>query len=62
MSLKEILDKIQVLPVVLCRDCKYAYNSVGGLCCSYGVCVDCVVREDFFCAEGAVADMREEQT
>ena len=41
-----------VRPVVLCRDCKYSYDSVGGWCCSHGICVDCIVREDFFCADG----------
>ena len=41
-----------VRPVTLCKDCKYAYDSIGGWCCSYGICVDCIVREDFFCADG----------
>ncbi len=41
-----------VRPVVLCRDCEYAYDSVGGWCCSHGICVDCIVREDFFCVDG----------
>ena len=41
-----------VRPVVLCRDCKHSYDSVGGWCCSHGICVDCIVREDFFCADG----------
>jgi hypothetical protein len=41
-----------VRPVVLCRDCVYSYDSVGGWCCSHGICVDCIVREDFFCADG----------
>jgi hypothetical protein len=40
-----------VRPVVLCRDCVYSYDSVGGWCCSHGICVDCIVREDFFCAD-----------
>ena len=43
---------LDVRPVVLCRDCKYSYDSVGGWCCSRGICVDCIVREDFFCADG----------
>lgn len=28
------------------------YESVGGRICAYGVCVDCVVPEDFFCQYG----------
>lgn len=53
--LQEILCDIpaaDVRPVVLCRECKYSYDSVGGWCCSHGICVDCIVREDFFCADG----------
>ena len=41
-----------VVEVVRCKDCGYSYDSVGGLCCSHGVCVDCVVPEDFFCRYG----------
>ena len=41
-----------VRPVVRCRECKHSYDSVGGWCCSHGICVDCIVREDFFCADG----------
>lgn len=45
-----------VVEVVRCKDCRYAYDSVGGWCCSRGVCVDCIVREDFFCADGERKD------
>lgn len=41
-----------VVPVVLCKDCEYSWEDIGGLTCSYGRCVDCIVREDFFCADG----------
>lgn len=41
-----------VAPVVRCRDCKHSYEDLGGLYCSYGPCVDCVVPEDFFCQYG----------
>lgn len=41
-----------IVEVVHCKDCKHSYDSVGGRCCSHGVCVDCIVREDFFCADG----------
>ena len=37
-------------PVVHCKDCKHSWEDIGGLCCSHGVCVDCTVPEDFFCA------------
>lgn len=41
-----------VAPVVRCRDCKHSYEDLGGLCCSYGQCVDCPVPPDFWCANG----------
>lgn len=39
-------------PLVRCKDCKYSDERIGGLFCTYGVCVDCVVEEYFFCREG----------
>ena len=41
-----------VAPVVRCRDCWHSYEDIDGLVCGYGVCIDCIVREDFFCADG----------
>ncbi len=41
-----------VVPVVRCKDCKHSYEDIDGLVCSHGICVDCIVREDFFCADG----------
>lgn len=38
--------------VVHCKDCKRSWQDIDGLCCSHGVCVDCTVPEDFFCASG----------
>ena len=46
-----------VAPVVHCKDCEYSWEDIGGLTCSYGCCVDCVVREDFFCADGVKREM-----
>lgn len=48
----KVVDYPDLRPVVLCRDCRHAYYSVSGWCCSYGVCVDCTVRDDFYCADG----------
>lgn len=39
--------------IIHCKDCKHSYDDIGGLYCSYGVCVDCLVDEDFYCANGA---------
>lgn len=53
-----VLEKIDAVPtvdaveVVRCKDCKYSYEDIDGLTCSYGVCVDCIVPSDFYCPEG----------
>ena len=38
--------------VVCCKDCEYSYDELSYLCCSHGVCVDCEVPPNFYCAEG----------
>ena len=38
--------------VVHCKDCKYSYDEISYLCCSHGVCIDCEVPPNFYCAEG----------
>ena len=43
---------VDAVPVVRCRDCKHSYEDLGGLCCSYGPCVDCPVSPDFWCSNG----------
>lgn len=52
--LREVSDApaADVAPVVRCKECKYSYADLDGLCCAYGVCVDCVVPEDFYCSYG----------
>lgn len=50
--IKYVLPTVDAVPVVRCRDCKHSYEDLGGLYCSYGPCVDCVVPEDFFCQYG----------
>ena len=41
-----------VAPVVRCKDCAYSYEDIVGRTCSHGVCVDCIVPDDFCCAYG----------
>lgn len=41
-----------VAPVVRCKECKYSYADLDGLCCTHGVCIDSIVPEDFYCANG----------
>ena len=38
--------------VVRCKDCEYSYDELSYLCCSHGVCFDCEVPPNFYCAEG----------
>ena len=38
--------------VVRCKDCEYSYDDISGMCCSHGVCVDCEVPPNFYCAYG----------
>ena len=45
-----------VAPVVRCNDCKHSWEDIGGLTCSHGVCVDCAVLADFYCAYGERKD------
>lgn len=41
-----------VKPIVRCEECRHGYDDVGGKRCTYGVCVDCIVESDFYCAYG----------
>lgn len=45
-----------VATVVRCKDCKHSWEDIGGLTCSHGVCVDCAVLADFYCAYGERKD------
>ena len=46
------LPATDVAPVVRCKDCEYSYDDISGMCCSHGVCVDCEVTPNFYCAYG----------
>lgn len=54
----DMLDEVEcfqpadVAPAVRCKDCKHSWEDISGLCCSYGVCVDLTVPDDFFCSYG----------
>ena len=48
----DLIPTVNAVPVVRCKDCKYSYDDISGLCCSHGVCVDCIVPSDFFCLCG----------
>lgn len=58
-NIKELINAIpaaDVAPVVRCKDCKHSWEDIGGLTCSHGVCVDCVVLGDFYCSYGERKD------
>jgi hypothetical protein len=46
------LASVDAVPVVRCKDCEYSYESIGYFICSHGVCCECIVQPDFYCAEG----------
>ena len=43
---------VDAVEVVRCKDCEYSYDDISSLCCSHGVCADCEVPPNFYCAEG----------
>lgn len=54
-ALLDVLNSIPaagVAPVVHCWECEHSYEAVGGRFCTYGVCVDCEVPDDFYCGNG----------
>lgn len=52
MEYAEQLPTVDAEVVVRCKDCKHSWEDLGGLTCLHGVCVDCVVLGDFYCANG----------
>ena len=54
VDVKQIADAAtaDAAPVVRCKDCIHSYDDLGGLCCTCGPYVDCVVPPEFYCADG----------
>lgn len=50
---------VDAVPVVRCKDCIYTRKLYGRLVCKYGTCSGCILREDFFCANGERKDCAE---
>lgn len=48
------------VPVVRCKDCIYTRKLYGRLVCKYGTCSGCILREDFFCANGTRKETRKD--
>ena len=52
VALQKKIESGQLVEVVRCKDCEYSDDEISYLCCSHGVCVDCEVPPNFYCAEG----------
>lgn len=52
LDLVDSIPTVDAVPVVRCKDCEYSYDEISYLCCSHGVCVDCEVPPNFYCAYG----------
>ena len=48
----EEMPTVDAVPVVRCKDCEYSDDEISYLCCSNGVCADCEVPPNFYCAYG----------
>ena len=52
LDLVDSIPTVDAVPVVRCKDCEYSYDEICYMCCSHGVCVDCEVPPNFYCAYG----------
>lgn len=52
LDLIDSVPTVDAVPVVRCKDCKYTRKVYGRLLCKYGTCTGCILRDDFFCANG----------
>lgn len=52
---------VDVVEVVRCKGCEHAYESFGRLVCGHSIYTDCLVREDFFCADGVTRKENEKK-
>lgn len=51
-AIEKMKEEGTLVAVTRCAECVHSYEDIGGRTCSYGVCVDCVVPDDFFCRYG----------
>lgn len=52
---------VDAVEVVRCKGCEHAYESFGKLVCGHSIYTDCLVREDFFCADGVTRKENEKK-
>ena len=61
MEYAELLPTVDAVPVMRCKGCEHAYESFGRLVCGHSIYTDCLVREDFFCADGVTRKENEKK-
>lgn len=52
---------VDAVPAIRCKNCEYSYESIGYIIYSHGVCCECIVQPDFYCAEGKRRDEDDNQ-
>ena len=48
-----VIDNVPTVDAVVvtrCKDCANSYEDAFGRVCAYGICADCTVPDDFYCA------------
>lgn len=60
IALQKKIESGQIVEVVRCKDCIYTRKLYGRLVCKYGTCSGCILREDFFCANGTRKETRKD--
>ena len=60
VALQKKIESGQLVEVVRCKDCIYTRKLYGRLVCKYGTCSGCILREDFFCANGTRKETRKD--
>lgn len=56
LDLVDSIPTVDAVPVVRCKGCEYSDDEISYLCCTHGVCADCEVPPNFYCAEGKRKD------
>ena len=59
--IKYVVPTVDAVEVVRCKGCEHAYESFGRLVCGHSIYTDCLVREDFFCADGVTRKENEKK-
>ena len=58
LGLIEKASTVDAVVVTRCKDCANSYENAFGRVCAYGICVDCTVPDDFYCASSKPKEER----